>query len=189
MKSQLKNYILQKLGRQPDHLDYVIDHFKAVETRRKQVLVEEGSVCQYCYFIVEGCLITSTINRNGEERTIDMAFEQEWRTAMRSFVNRQPSHERLISAEPSKLLAIHRDDFQKLADTIPPFEHIYKAVLQKAYTNSVERIQSLMAMDALERLEYLLTVHPLIFTRLSNKLIASYLRLSPATLSRLKAKL
>jgi len=46
-----------------------------------------------------------------------------------------------------------------------------------------------MAMDALDRLKWLLSEQPMIFTRLSNRLIASYLGISEATLSRLKAKL
>ncbi|MEL6926006.1 MAG: Crp/Fnr family transcriptional regulator [Bacteroidota bacterium] len=185
----LKQFIIEKTGQAPPGLDMVLDHFTEVHTKRKEVLVEVNSTCKYCYFIVEGCLQTATYNYNGDESTIDLAFEQQWRTAMRSFINRQPSNERIVAIEPSRLLAIHRDSFQQLVDTVPPFEYIYKELLQKSYTASIERIQTLMSMDALERLRWLLAQHPMIFTRLSNRLIASYLGLQPATLSRLKAKL
>ncbi|MGD1840296.1 MAG: hypothetical protein ACFB0B_05280 [Thermonemataceae bacterium] len=87
------------------------------------------------------------------------------------------------------MLAIHKVQFDQLSATIPTFERLYKNLLEESYTRSVQRVQTLMGMDALDRLKWLLSKHPLIFTRLSNRLIASYLSLSEATLSRLKAKL
>ena len=189
VREQLKRYIIGQFGKEPDRLDEVLDCFRPIHTKRNQVLVEVGDVFQYCYYIVEGCIQTAIYNLNGDESTTDLAFDQDWRTAMRSFLNNQPSNERLVTVQPSKLLAIHRLEFQKLAETIPPFEHLYKGLLEESYTQSVERVQTLMSMDALSRLKWLLEQRPLIFTQLSNKLIASYLGLSQATLSRLKAKL
>ncbi|MEM8525976.1 MAG: hypothetical protein AAGG68_15160 [Bacteroidota bacterium] len=108
---------------------------------------------------------------------------------MHSFINQQPSNERIVAVEASELLAIDRLQFRALSKQVPEFESIYTELLEESYTKSIERIQSLMAMDALDRLKWLLNKHPLIFTRLSNRLIASYLGLSESTLSRLKAKL
>jgi len=189
MKAILRKHIIEQLGRTPDRLDYVVDQFQEISATKNEVLVEVGQSCRYVYFIVEGCLKISAYNRNGDESTTDLAFEQDWKTAMRSFINNQPSNERIVCVEPSKLLAISRFDFQKLSDEIPEFEFIYKSLLEESYTKSIERVQTLMNMDALSRLQWLLSVHPLIFTRLSNRLIASYLSISEATLSRLKAKL
>jgi len=189
MKAVLRKHIIEQLDRTPPRLDYVLDHFQEIKTEKNEVLVEVGQVCRYVYFIVEGCLKILAYNRNGDESTTDLAFEHDWKTAMRSFVNHQSSNERIVCVEPSLLLAISRFDFQKLSGEIPEFEHIYKNLLEESYTKSIERVQTLMNLDALNRLKWLLSVHPLIFTRLSNRLIASYLSISEATLSRLKAKL
>jgi len=189
MKAVLRKHIIEQLDRTPPRLDYVLDHFQEIKTEKNEVLVEVGQVCRYVYFIVEGCLKISAYNRNGDESTTDLAFEYDWKTAMRSFVNHQSSNERIVCVEPSQLLAISRSDFQKLSGEIPEFEYIYKNLLEESYTQSIERVQTLMNLDALNRLKWLLSIHPLIFTRLSNRLIASYLSISEATLSRLKAKL
>ncbi|MEO1518865.1 MAG: Crp/Fnr family transcriptional regulator [Bacteroidota bacterium] len=189
MKEKLEAFIVGRLGKTPDNLELVLDKFTPIQTKKNQVLVEMGDVCQYCYFIASGCLKISAYGLHGDESTTQLAFEQEWRTAMHSFLHQHPSNERIVAVESSELLAIHRDAFRKFSAEISGFGQIYQQLLEESYTKSVERVQTLMAMDALDRLRWLLAERPLIFTRLSNRLIASYLGMSEATLSRLKAKL
>jgi len=189
MKDVLKNHITDKLGRIPEKLDIVLDSFEEIPAKKNEVLLEVGQVCQHVYFLAKGCLKISSYNINGEESTTNIAFEGEWRTSMSSFVNQVASNERILSVENSELLRINRDRFLQLSQDIPEFEYLYKGLLEESYSKSTERVQTLMSMDGLDRLKWLLQKHPLIFTRLSNRLIASYLGLSEATLSRLKAKL
>ncbi|MEM8892107.1 MAG: Crp/Fnr family transcriptional regulator, partial [Bacteroidota bacterium] len=157
MKELLKKHIVEKLGRTPERLDIVIDSFEEVQTKKKEVLLEVGQICNHVYFIAEGCLKIGTYNLNGEESTTNIAFEGEWRTSMSSFVNQQASNERIVSVEASHLLVIGRDRFLRLSQEIPEFEHIYKGLLEESYSKSIERVQSLMAMDALDRLKWLLS--------------------------------
>ena len=189
MKEQLQQYIIQKLGKKPDNINLVLDAFKPIEAKKNQVLIEVGNVCKHCYFIVSGCLKIVTYNVNGDESTTNLAFEKEWRTAMSSFINQQPSNEKIVAVEQSEILAISRQQFQQFSQTISGFQQIYQGLLEESFTKSITRVQTLMAMDALDRLKWLLSEQPMIFTRLSNRLIASYLGISEATLSRLKAKL
>lgn len=189
MKEKLQEYITQKLGGKPENIEVVLDSFKPTYAKKNEVLVEVGDTCRYCYFIASGCLKIATYNLNGDESTTNLAFEKEWRTAMSSFINQQPSNERIVAVEKSELLAIDRHTFKQFSEKISGFKQIYQQLLEESYTKSVERVQTLMTMDALDRLKWLLSEQPLIFTRLSNRLIASYLGISEATLSRLKAKL
>ena len=189
MKEILRQHIVSRLGNAPENLDLVLEAFKPQISKKNQVLVEVGALCRDCYFIVEGCLKITTYNINGAESTTHLAFEEEWRTAMSSFINQQPSNERIVAVEKSKILSISRERFKQFSEEVNGFQQIYQQLLEESYTQSVERVQTLMAMDALDRLKWLLAEKPLIFTRLSNRLIASYLGISEATLSRLKAKL
>ncbi len=184
----LERYIINQIGHKPDGLEQVLSSFKEINANKNEILVEIGQTCKFCYFIVEGSLQLSTYNRNADLCTQDFALENSWITAIRSFINRQPSNEILSAIEPSKLLAIHRDDFQKMVDNVPQFEGIYRNLLEKSYSESTQRITTLLAMDATERVKWLLSIHPLIFNRFSNKFIASYLGLKPETLSRVKSK-
>jgi CRP-like cAMP-binding protein len=185
----LEAFITSQVGFRPDGIEQVLQCFKTIKVKRNEVLVNYDQVCKYCYFIVKGSLQIVSYDRNGDASTQDFATENQWLTAIRSFVNRQASNEVLCAIEPSTLLAIHRDDFQFMVDNVPPFAMIYRGLLEQSYAQSIQRVNTLLAMDAKERLQWLLAKEPLIFTRFSNRMIASYLGLTPETLSRLKAKL
>lgn len=189
MKEALEAYITNRLGKKPDQIELVLSHFKEMKVKKNTVLLEVNEVCRHVYFVVSGCLKIGTYNYNGDESTTSLCFENEWRTSIRSFINQQASNERIVAVEHSEVLQIGRDQFLFLKGKLPNFENIYNALIEESYTKSIERVQTLMNMDALDRLKWCLEVHPLIFTRLSNRLIASYLGLSEATLSRLKSKL
>lgn len=91
--------------------------------------------------------------------------------------------------EPCKLLRIHYDSFQQLEASVPQFASIYKQILEVSYNNTVYRVNTLTSMDALERIRWMMENKPKIISRLSSKLIASYLGISAETLTRLKPKI
>ncbi|MES2486135.1 MAG: Crp/Fnr family transcriptional regulator, partial [Bacteroidota bacterium] len=63
---------------------------------------------------------------------------------------------------------------------------IYRDILEMAYITSQKRIYGLQGGSALERLKWLMQYQPMVLSRLSNKVVASYLGITPYTLSRLK---
>jgi CRP-like cAMP-binding protein len=189
MREHLRRHITERLGYTPADIDRVLTAFEPLTTRKNETLVEVGKICHHCYFIVEGCIKLTAYNRNGQESTTHLVFENEWATAMCSFINQQRSTERVVSVEASRLLAISRATFREFADQVEGFQLVYRQLLEESYTKSLERTHTFMGLDGLERLRWLLAERPLIFTRLSNRLLASYLGMSEATLSRLKAKL
>lgn len=104
-------------------------------------------------------------------------------------INGQPSFEFMQTVEPSELLVISREDFFHLVNTVPQFGFIYRQILEAAYIKSQERIYCFQGLDAAEKVRWVLTNQTKLLTRLSNKMVASYLGLTPQTLSRLKSKL
>lgn len=91
--------------------------------------------------------------------------------------------------EESELLAIDQASFRNMMMKIPQFDAIYKQILEASYANSVYRLNTFISMSALERIKWLMTYRPGLMSRLSSKLIASYLGISQETFSRLKAKI
>ena len=91
--------------------------------------------------------------------------------------------------EPSELLVINREDYFHLVDTVPQFAFIYREILESAYLKSQERIYCFQSLEAIEKVRWVLTNQSKWLTRISNKMVASYLGLTPQTLSRLKSKL
>lgn len=189
MKAYLKKHITERLGREPENLDQVLPHFKELKKKRGELLLSAGEVCKQVYFIVKGCLQVYVIDKNGNESTREIHVENQWVTDIFGFQNQTPSQEFIKCIEPCQLLSIHYDAFQMLTKVVPQFGEIYKQILEVSYNNTVYRVNTLISLSALERIQWLMDNKPNLMTRLSSKLIASYLGITPETMTRLKSKL
>jgi len=186
MLQVLKNSLADSISLSDEQWDFVFSHFKSKTTKRNEILLEKGKISQYIYFVVKGCLRIFLIGDDGQESTRILIFEGMFGTAFPSFVLRQPSAAAVQSIEASEILIISYHDFHKLLDTIPGWERMYRIVLEKGYIDSIQRIESLISMDARERYNILMEKNPKLIQRLPNKIVADYLGISQETLSRLK---
>lgn len=189
MLETLEKHIIQNLGKRPDNLDKVLNHFEIIAVIKGEHLLEKDKVCKYVYFIVSGCVQVYIFDKNGNESTRSFYFENNWVTDIFGFQNQKPSSEFIKCIEPCSLLRIHFNDFQTLCKEVPQFDSLYKQILEASYNNTVFRVNTLTSLNALERVQWLMESKPLIMTRLSSKLIASYLGISAETLTRLKSKI
>lgn len=185
----LEQHIKAKLGNDTGGLDEVLSYFKPLELKRNEYLLREGEICRSCYFIAQGGIQVFTIDAVGNETTRDFILEEQWLMEINSFLQQIPSKEFFRTIEPTSILSISREHFMDLSARFPQFEKMYRQILELSYSNSVYRINTFVSMDALERLRWMMDNQPKLFTRLSSKMIASYLGISPETYTRLKGKL
>ena len=163
--------------------------FKPKKAKRNEYLLMNGDVCDFNIFVNKGCLRFYSTNDDAQELTRYFAFEGKFGTALASFIEQKPSLEFIQVIEKSELLIISRQNFLHLVNTVPQVNFVYRDLLEMAYVTSQERIYGFQGQSALERLKWLMAYQPSILSRLSNKVIASYLGVTPYTLSRLKAEL
>ncbi|MBK9488713.1 MAG: Crp/Fnr family transcriptional regulator [Haliscomenobacter sp.] len=189
MLQVLQEHITKHLGKTPERLEEVSNAFEPLQLKRGAFLLRDGEICKHVYFIVEGCLQVFVIDKNGNESTREFYTEEQWVTDIMGFKNQQASKEYIKCIEPCKLLRIHYDVFQRFSSDIPAFAQIYQQILELSYSNTVYRVNTLTSLDALDRIKWLMENKPKLMTRLSSKLIASYLGISPETMTRLKGKL
>ena len=127
--------------------------------------------------------------KTSNETTRDLVIEDNWCSELMSFGSGNPATENIRAVEPSILLAIDRKGFQEMMETVPQFDAVYKQILEASYANSVYRINTFVSLSALDRIKWLMQHRPTLMSRLSSKLIASYLGIHKDVFSRLKAKL
>jgi CRP-like cAMP-binding protein len=185
----LRKHIITRLGNDLENLEKVISAFKHIRTKRNEQLLQQGDTCNYVYFIAKGCLQVYVYDKDFNETTRDIVLEDNWCTELLSFGSGNPANENIRTVEPCELFAIDRHSFQIMMETVPQFDKVYKQILEASYANSVYRINTFVSLTALERIKWLMEYRPLLMTRLSSKLIASYLGINKDVFSRLKAKL
>lgn len=188
MQKQLSNYIKKSIDVEDKDLEIILSYFKPLKQNKNDLLLSQGQISQRTYFVGKGCLRFYFINEEGKDTTRYIAFENQFATALVSFITNSPSTEYIQVLEKSDLLFIDHQDFIHLMEIIPKWREFYCKYLEKAYVNNTNRLLSFTTMDALERYNQLLKLNPTVVKRLSNKIVASYINVSQETLSRLKSK-
>jgi len=185
----LQQHIISRLGNDIDHLETVLQYFKPLYVKRNEFVLKEGDICRHVYFVAKGCLQVYVHDSEMNETTRDIVTEESWCSELISFGSGQPATENIKAVEPCQLLAIDKDSFQKMMQTVPQFDKVYKQILESSYANAVYRINSFVSMPALDRIKWLMDKRPALMTRVSGRIIASYLAINKDVFSRLRARL
>lgn len=159
-----------------------------VRLKRGEVLIDAGVVDSNVYIVKEG--VMRGLDYNGDkERTFAFGLPGTIFNSRHSFYKNLPSHYRIEACCPSVVLRISRDDFVGLTDTCHRF-----AVWALHYTWSEQfleedRESTVHSGDARERYMQMVSTRPMIVEKVSQRIVASYLGVSPEHLCRIKADL
>jgi CRP-like cAMP-binding protein len=170
-------------------LKKIISYFKIIHTNRNQILLSSYEICENYYFINKGAIRLFTISKEGNENSRYFAFEEDFVTALPSFIDQKPAEEYLQTIQNSELLYISREDFYHLVNTLPQFAKLYTEILENGFIMAQKRIYGFQGFDAEEKVKWIIKHQPKLLLNVSNKMVASYLGISASTLSRIKGKI
>jgi len=159
--------------------------FSRQEISAKTVLLEEGNVATHMFYIEQGCL-RLCFDDNGKDITFQFFFEDEYVASIESFKANIPSLFTLESIEPCVLYSISRKNFQTMLDTSLAFreqfeEHIFHRLIfyQKLFLSRIKDSPEKRYIKLLEN-------NPQLLQRVPQHYIASYLGITPVSLSRIR---
>jgi len=159
--------------------------FKREELTAKTILLEEGAISKRAFYIEKGCLRVC-FNNNGKDVTFQFFFEGEGVSSIESFITGQPSLFTIESIEPCIVHSISKRDFQMVLDTSP-------AIKQQVETYTFQRLVfyqklflSRIKDNPEKRYKELLEHNPKILQRVPQHYIASFLGITPVSLSRIR---
>jgi CRP-like cAMP-binding protein len=164
----------------------ILAAFEPVTTKKKKDLLVTGQVCEYLYFINKGCLRSFYIDAKGVEHIYQIRMDNSWISDLKSFFSQSPSKYNIEALEDSSLLRISYERFEQLLIELPRLERYFRILFQKAYINALERLNSTMWETAMDRYNEMLKENPEIFQRVPLVYIASYLGITPESLSRIR---
>ena len=151
----------------------------------KTILLEEGKVADRLYLIRKGCLRLFFYNE-GKDMTFQFFFEGDFVASFDSLYKRQPSLFFLESIEPTEVFVIKRDDFYALIETVPSLKKYYEEKLIERFHVYQQLFLSRINNTPQQRYEELLKERPDIIRRVPQHYIASYLGITPVSLSRIR---
>jgi len=158
------------------------------EIAKKEIITKAGHLCKYAAYVSKGCFRFFKTNKNGVEYVTLFAFEDYWVGDMNSLMNREPAKMNVQALEDSTIMAINSRDFQSLIKTCPGFSEFTRIKRLKAYDAVLEH--SVDVNESAEtRYEKLLQRYPKISQRVPLYHMASYLGITPESLSRIRKNL
>jgi CRP-like cAMP-binding protein len=186
MHEQLKEAINRHITLTDTEWAYFSSHFTERKMRKKQYILQQGDVSKYLYFVKKGCLRSFETDMAGKEHIIQFSIENWWVSDMVSNVTQTPSQLNIECLENCELLQIQNTDLDKLYLEIPKLERFFRLTIQNALMVSQRRLLAVMSQSALERYLEFSDRYPQFMQRLPSHHIASYLGITPESLSRLR---
>ena len=187
--SRLKSSIDPIVSMNEQELSVFCDFLDVKRLNKNEFFLDEGQVCDYIGFVVEGVMIYFKSMDNGNEITTDFAFEGDWVTVNASRLNNSPSSIRIKAIENTELLVIKQQDLSGLYLRIPKLERLGRILIEQAYLKIVSQSLDLQTLSARDRYESLLYKYPEIFQKVPLYHIANYLGIAPKSLSRIRSEI
>ncbi|MDC1068844.1 Crp/Fnr family transcriptional regulator [Candidatus Kapabacteria bacterium] len=171
-----------------EEIQLILDNTVVASYKKGDYLLREGEVSTKCYFVLKGC-IRQYYLIDGEEKTTNFFTEQDPVNSFTSNVNKTPSRSNLICAEDC-VVTVGTDDLQKeMCKQIPRLESIILNEVEKNTGKLQDDYAKFITSSPEKRYKNLLDQKPHLINRVPHHQIASYLGMTPESLSRIKKRI
>ncbi len=159
------------------------------QLKKGDFILKSGEIVKKTYFIIDGCLRSYLYDQSGKEHTIQFATKNWWISDYRAYFSRKTASLNIECIANAHVIEMNWSDLDWIYNKFPTVESFQKTNLEKHLVSLNTRIQSQLELGAEERYLKFIKDYPEVAEYAQNKHIASYLGISPQSLSRLKANL
>jgi CRP-like cAMP-binding protein len=188
-KNLFSSYINQQIKVLPEEFDFFFNLLSFKKYEKNDIILKQDTICKNQFFILKGILIASETDEKGIEHVIQIGTENSWIGDLESYINNTHCTRTIKAYCTCELLLLNQPHYQKLLSQYPVFEKLFRILFQTAYIKQTERVSMMLKTDVETRLKYFLERNKNLINKVEWKTIASYLDMSPETLSRIKKRL
>ncbi|RUT68927.1 Crp/Fnr family transcriptional regulator [Flavobacterium cupreum] len=181
----LKDIFIDKLGMEMDQFEKFSSLLRTKTFKKKEYLIQEGSVCEFIGFVTSGKL-RSYVQNDGVEFNNDFYLQNSIVSAYTSYLTQNPTNCNIEALADTEIAFITYKQFNALIEEDVHFLKLAKYISDIFFIRKCKRETSFLKNSAAERLEMLYKTYPGIEQQISQYHIASYLGIKPESLSRIK---
>ncbi|MQS53146.1 Crp/Fnr family transcriptional regulator [Companilactobacillus mishanensis] len=158
------------------------------EVPAKTTLLYEGDVADNIFIVDKGSLRLWN-NDDGNDITMQFFFENQIVASFESLYGDQPSNFSIESMEDTKLRILKKSDFERIINNKPEMREFFTQMICKRFIDYTHYFLSRIKENPRDRYGELVAKEPKILKRVPQYYIASYLGITPVSLSRIRNKI
>ena len=188
LKNELTTYIKSFQILNEDEVKLIVDSSDVRAFKKGTILVKEGDIVSNCYFILKGC-IREYIIKDGVEKSTAFYIEGDSVVSFTSATNKTPSKHFQVCAEDCVLTVGNESLENEMCEKIPRLKTIIHQETVKVTGQTKDDFAAFVTSSPEDRYKNLLENKPTLLERVPLHQIASYLGVTPESLSRIRKRI
>ena len=185
---ELFNHINSRINITENEFAPVVQRLKELNFSKNEIILRPNQLSVFHFFVRKGCLRSFFIDDSGKEHTISFAIENWFIGDYVSYFFNETSRLFIECLEDSSLLKIEKHIWEDLYSEIPQLETYTRINLELSFAVNQKKTIGNLSLNSKERYSIFRTTYPNIEQRVKNYHIASYLGITPETLSRVRSE-
>jgi len=187
MYTDLKKFISKYVALPDVELEDITSKFKSKLVKKNDYLLRQGDTCKDLVFVQKGCLRLYYL-KDDIEVSVWFAFQHSSAIEIYSFISGNPSNYFLQAIEDSEILYLQKASLNKLYQLQPKMQEMMRNFWEDVILNLVNRFTALQT-DSAEKRYLDLLEKPDYFATIPQKYLASFIGVTPTSLSRIRKKI
>lgn len=189
MLDKFKAYLQARINITDEQFEQISHNLKIKTFLKNELIFSQGETSTRTYFVLEGLLRSYSIDSKGKAHIIQFAPESWWISDRNGLLNNEASDFNMDAIEATTALIIPKDFFCVAEKFAPAISELNTKMLNNAIRFMQRRINLLLAATAEERYVDFMKLYPDLTLRVPQWMIASYLGITPESLSRVRKDL
>ncbi|MGC3943131.1 MAG: Crp/Fnr family transcriptional regulator [Chryseolinea sp.] len=185
---ELINYFQQYKEWNPSATETIFKYAHEVSIKRHEILFEQGQVPDEMAYVSVGAMSATRSVANGQERIFYFVVAGDFATDLDDFVNQRPVRLMTQAVVDSRVILLRREAFHHLSKSIPLWDELWSKIASRGLIETIRRRAPVVGPDPRTRCVNFEERYPGLIDKIPNKIVASYLDINAATLSRMRGR-
>jgi CRP-like cAMP-binding protein len=188
MLNKFRAYLEKSLSITEEQFSLISKDLQIKTFQKNEIILSQGDICNRSYFVGEGLLRSYSVDSKGKAHIIQFAPELWWISERNGLFN-EPSDFYIDAVEQTTAILIPKDYFNMAIPHLPKLQELNQTMLNNSIRFMQKRINMLLSATAEERYLDFIRLYPNLTLRVPQWMIASYLGITPESLSRVRKDL
>jgi len=189
MKDILFSYLSEFTSLSREEQQNIVDSIIIQEFKKGTDLLKQGDVPSKCYFVLKGCIRQYSVDENGKEVTSNFYTEEQTIAIFNHHKLDKSSEYTFTCLEDSTMVVGELDEIENMYNQFAQLELMTRKIVEKNFGQTQENFAKFISSTPQDRFKTFLSERPNLIHRVPQHQLASYLGITPESLSRIKKRI